>query len=80
MAQTKQKKISSRELKRPTAYNCLLEFLKEKKMTVKSFSKLHGLNHFTISKWANNHRRPRLDMAQKIEKLTGGKVKAIDWD
>lgn len=80
MAQTKQKKISSRELKRPTAYDCLLEFLEEKGMTVKKFSEVYGFNHFTISKWGNSHRRPRLDMAQKLEKLTGGKVKAIDWD
>ena len=49
-------------------------------MTVKKFSETYGFNHFTISKWGNSHRRPRLDMAQRLEKLTGGKVKAIDWD
>lgn len=81
MAQGKeQKKKYSREFTRPTAYNCLLEFLEEKQMTVKTFSELYGFNQFTVSKWANNHRRPRLDMAQRLEKLTGGRVKAIDWD
>jgi len=81
MAQEKeQKKKYFREFTRPTAYNCLLEFIGEKGMTVKKFSETYGFNHFTISKWGNSHRRPRLDMAQRLEKLTGGKVKAIDWD
>jgi DNA-binding transcriptional regulator YdaS (Cro superfamily) len=57
-----------------------MAFLDEKGMTVKRFSELYGFNQFSISKWANGHRSPRLDRAQTLERLTRGKVRAIDWD
>ena len=57
-----------------------MAFLEEKGMTVKRFSELYGFNQFSISKWGNGHRSPRLDRAQTLERLTRGKVRAIDWD
>lgn len=64
----------------PTAYLSLLEYVEEKGMTMQHFAEMHGFNNCTISKWGHGKRTPRLDKAQQLEKLTHGRVRAIDWD
>jgi predicted transcriptional regulator len=64
----------------PTAYLSLLKYVEERGITMQHFAEENGFNNCTISKWANGHRSPRLDKAQRLEKLTNGRVKAIDWD
>ena len=48
-------------------------------MTQLEFAELAGVPGPQVSMWLSGRRRPGLESAFKIEKATGGKVRATDW-
>ena len=75
-----QKPRSFPSVSRPTAYASLVELCEEQGLTIRLWAEKHGLNHFALSKWGRRHRKPRLEKAVFIQKITNGRVRAIDWD
>lgn len=56
----------------------LQKWVSEKGMSARDFSKLVDLNPTYSAYIISGNRRPSVDLAKKIEKVTEGAIKAID--
>lgn len=54
-------------------------YLKSKSMTHAEFAEVIGTSQPTVTRYVNGDRRPSIEMIDKIEKITKGKVKMRDW-
>lgn len=54
-------------------------YLKTKPMTHTEFASLIGTTQVSVSRYVSGERRPSIEMIDKIEKATKGKVKMRDW-
>ncbi len=59
--------------------NPLKRFLQRADMKPGTFARTTGLGRTTVWRIVNGERNPGLFMAQEIERVTLGKVKASDW-
>lgn len=57
----------------------LADHLRKTGMTQLEFAELAGVPGPQVSMWLSGRRRPGLESAFKIERATGGKVRATDW-
>lgn len=57
----------------------LAEYFKSKNITHTDFAKTLGVSQVTVTRYANEKRKPSLAMALKIEDLTKRKVRVSDW-
>jgi DNA-binding transcriptional regulator YdaS (Cro superfamily) len=56
----------------------LKTYLELKGVKIKEFADIIGVDASTVSKYINWHRKPSLDIAQRIVKATKGKVSIED--
>ena len=56
----------------------LKEYLEKNRIKQADFAEITGLKQAMISLYINGQRRPSPETALKIEKATGGEVKAVD--
>ena len=54
-------------------------YLKSKSITRTDFAGLIGTTQASVSRYVSGERRPSIEMIDKIEKATKGKVKMRDW-
>lgn len=54
-------------------------YLKTKSITRTDFAGLIGTTQASVSRYVSGERRPSIEMIDKIEKATKGKVKMRDW-
>ncbi len=54
-------------------------YLKTKSITRTDFAGLIGTTQASVSRYVSGERRPSIEMIDKIEKATRGKVKMRDW-
>ena len=59
--------------------NMLDAYIKDSGLTQASFAARVGVRQSAISKVCNGVRRPSIDLAARIERVTGGKVPAASW-
>ena len=57
----------------------LKNYLTNLKMTHSEFADKLGVSQVTVTRYVNSTRKPSMDMAFKIQKLTKRKVKIEDW-
>lgn len=57
----------------------LLDWIQEKEMNVREFSKLLKVSHVTVYEWIKGNHRPNYARMLTIEKLTNGDVTYKDW-
>lgn len=56
----------------------LKTYLELKNIQLKDFAEIVGVDSSTISRYIHWHRKPALDIATRIEKITRGKVTIED--
>lgn len=54
-------------------------YLVKHKLTTEAFAKKMGVSFSAASKWRAKNRLPRPAMMAKIQKITKGRVKPVDW-
>lgn len=62
-----------------TCMRTLKSYRTQKRLTQSELSKTLGVTQATISKLENGECEPSLELAFKIEELTGGEVQARSW-
>lgn len=45
----------------------------------RAFANKIGVHHSVVARWASGDARPGMDMAFKIERMTGGEVPVASW-
>jgi len=56
----------------------LKTWLKKNEMSLRAFGKKTGIDHTSLYKYTTGERTPRLKVAIKIEKATGGEVRCSE--
>lgn len=54
-------------------------YLSSKSLTRTEFAELIGTTQASVSRYVTGERRPSIEMIDKIDKATKGKVKMRDW-
>ena len=62
-----------------TLTSSLAEYLREEGLSQREFASMAGVDPSIVSRLVRRQMTPRLDLAAKIERLTGGAVRAISW-
>jgi transcriptional regulator with XRE-family HTH domain len=62
------------------AENLLLKYMKENSINRSEFAEELGITANSLDRLCSSIRRPGLDLANKIEKLTKGKVPTTFWE
>lgn len=57
----------------------LSEYLRDRKMSGKTFGELVNVSQATINRYCSGKRFPDKDMILRIESATKGKVRPADW-
>ena len=57
----------------------LAKYLKKRKMTQEAFSMLTGMSRATVNHLVSGYRKPSLELALEIERLTKGAVPVTAW-
>lgn len=59
--------------------NKLKSYMKKHKLTQRALAKKLAVTNVSVNYWLSGRNKPKLEMAVRIERATGGEVSVYDW-
>lgn len=54
-------------------------YMRKNKLTKSEFARTLGVNYRSVYNWCRGASSPRVEMAIKIEEITGGEISVYSW-